>query len=255
MILETRPRWSPRYRLGSNSLTGPILRRLCASLSFILDSNLLLMPCLSSEADGVKLDEAIQFDLATQMVKTLYQEEQSKSGPVPCCDELADASPLARAEDERKLLCQLLPKLYIPDEIVDVKVKSLLWLVSSLKLVRFRHKRSLSLPSVPDSLSPLSQNRPLADTVSKNALDRFEKALIKSFGERVKALSSEELAQAVEYKETQNWVDSIVGEDGDEDEEKEDEDEDEEESEEEESDGAKGELEGEGAPDDEEEED
>ena len=41
-----------------------------------------------------------------------------------------------RAEDERKLLCQLLPKLYIPDEIDDLKIKGLLTLITSLKLVR-----------------------------------------------------------------------------------------------------------------------
>lgn len=39
------------------------------------------------------------------------------------------------AEDERKLLCQLLPKLYIPEEIADLQVKSLLWLIASLKVV------------------------------------------------------------------------------------------------------------------------
>lgn len=42
----------------------------------------------------------------------------------------------ASPEDERKLLCQLLPKLHIPEEIPDIRAKSLLWLISSLKVVR-----------------------------------------------------------------------------------------------------------------------
>lgn len=40
------------------------------------------------------------------------------------------------AEDDRKLLCQLLSKLTIPDETPELKVKALLVLTDSLKTVR-----------------------------------------------------------------------------------------------------------------------
>lgn len=88
-----------------------------------------------SDVQGVAIDEDIHFDLAMLMVKKLYQEEQSESA----LDTLHKATLTTNhprvAEDERKLLCQLLPKLYIPEEIADLKVKSLLWLVASLKVV------------------------------------------------------------------------------------------------------------------------
>lgn len=74
--------------------------------------------------------------------------------------------------------------------------------------------------------------------MSKNALDRFEKALIKTFGERVEALSEEDLAEAVEMKETQDFVAQLVAEDDgseDEDDEGEEDEEEDEESEEEQS--------------------
>lgn len=72
--------------------------------------------------------------------------------------------------------------------------------------------------------------------MSKNALDRFEKALLKTFGERVEALSEEDLAEAVEMKETQDFVAQLVAEDdGSEDDDDEEEEEEDEESEEEQS--------------------
>lgn len=39
-------------------------------------------------------------------------------------------------EDERKLLCQLVPKLFISEDMSDLKIKSILLLIASLKLVR-----------------------------------------------------------------------------------------------------------------------
>ena len=44
--------------------------------------------------------------------------------------------PFVLAEDDRKLLCQLLGKLYIPEETSDLALHSLLLLIDSLKEVR-----------------------------------------------------------------------------------------------------------------------
>jgi condensin complex subunit 3 len=204
-------------------------------LSFLQRNSLADALELLSDVQGVAIDEDIHFDLAMLMVKKLYQEEQSESVPVLPCEFALTASSLLTAEDERKLLCQLLPKLYIPEEIADLKVKSLLWLVASLKVVS-RPGLIISRSVEPD-LVIASQTRPLADTVSKNALDRFEKALLKTFGERVEALSEEDLAEAVEMKETQDFVAQLVAEDdgSDEDGDEEEEDEEDEDSDEEQS--------------------
>ena len=42
---------------------------------------------------------------------------------------------LAHTEEPRKLWCQLLPKLYIPEETDDAKVRALLVLIEALKEV------------------------------------------------------------------------------------------------------------------------
>lgn len=70
-------------------------------------------------------------------------------------------------EDERKLFVQLLPKLYIPDEVAIERVKLLILKVDAI-----------------------GARRPLVDAVSKNALGRFEKALVKTFGDDVEAFDS-----------------------------------------------------------------
>ncbi|KAL8290386.1 hypothetical protein RQP46_002644 [Phenoliferia psychrophenolica] len=148
-------------------------------------------PQKAIQSDNIPPDESIQFDIACEMTRLLYVEEQ---------------------KDERKLLCQLLPKLYIPEEIDDLKIKCLLVLISSLKL-----------------------NRPLADSVSRNALLRFETGLLKTFGERMEALTEDELAalnSAEEMKTTLSFIKSEEGEASDEEEEEEEGDEDEESEEE-----------------------
>lgn len=64
--------------------------------------------------------------------------------------------------------------------------------------------------------------------------------MLKTFGERVKALTEDELAEAVELKECQDWaakfLDSDEGEDDEEEEEEDDEEEEESEEEQEEED-------------------
>ncbi|KAI5479984.1 condensin complex subunit 3 [Pseudohyphozyma bogoriensis] len=141
-------------------------------------------PQKAFDSEFAEPDETIHFDLAVQMVKLLFTQEQ---------------------KDERKLLCQLLPKLYIPDEIDELKIKSLLTLIASLKL-----------------------NRPLADTVSKNALVRFETSLTKAFGEKLDALTEDQIKEAEELKATHDFIRQAL--DDDEAEEEEDEEEEDEEA-------------------------
>ena len=94
---------------------------------------------------------------------------------------------LAHAEDERKLLCQLLPKLYITEEADDFKAKALLVLIGAIK-----------------------QHRPLADAVSKNALNKFEAGLVKTFGERLDALDVAEVKANVAVEEMQAYITSVL---------------------------------------------
>ncbi|BGP37334.1 chromosome condensation complex Condensin, subunit G [Rhodotorula kratochvilovae] len=148
-------------------------------------------PQKALDADNVQPDEMVQVDLALKMVKALYRSEE---------------------KDARKLWCQLLPKLYIPDEADDLAIKALLLLISELK-----------------------DNRPLGEAVPRNALNRFEAALVKTFGARVDALTGEQIDESEAVQEVRAWLDRVEGDGSEEGEEDEDEDEDEESDEEEES--------------------
>ncbi|GAA5963743.1 hypothetical protein JCM3765_006835 [Sporobolomyces pararoseus] len=149
-------------------------------------------PQKALEIEGVKPDESIQLDLAVTMTKALYKSEE---------------------KDERKLWCQLLPKLHIPEESDDLKIKALTVLISELK-----------------------ENRPLGDAVPRNALNRLETSLKKVFSERLDALTDEQIDSAEAVKDVKTFIDRCE-QDGDastEDGEEEDEEEDEEEVDEEE---------------------
>ncbi|GAA5901902.1 condensin subunit YCG1 [Sporobolomyces salmoneus] len=144
---------------------------------------------------GVKPDETIQLDLAITMTKALYKSEE---------------------KDERKLWCQLLPKLHIPEDSDALKIKALTILISELK-----------------------ENRPLGDAVPHNALNRFETSLNKVFSDRLEALTDEQIDSSEAVKAVKAFIDRCE-QDGDgstedgEDAESEDEDEDVEDDEEEE---------------------
>lgn len=94
--------------------------------------HLLTLP-VYSQSDSVSPDESIQFDIACEMTRLLYVEGQSAA--IQEFEPRNTTDNETSTEDERKLLCQLLPKLYIPDEIDDLKIKCLLVLIESLKLV------------------------------------------------------------------------------------------------------------------------
>jgi condensin complex subunit 3 len=195
------------------------------------------------ESDGVKPDETIQVDLALKMVKALYKQEASTPSSFPPLSRPYQLTNLAtplfyRAEDARKLWCQLLPKLYIPEEADDYSIKALLELISALKDVR---PLPLPFPPFPPLLTlTFRQNRPLTDSVPRNALNRFETSLTKTFGARIEALSEEEVEASEKVKGVREWLEAVDAdseeeedeEEGEEDDDEEEESEDEEEDEE-----------------------
>ncbi|GAA5865849.1 hypothetical protein JCM3774_003117 [Rhodotorula dairenensis] len=137
------------------------------------------------DTEGIEPDETVQVDLATKMIKALYRAEE---------------------KEPRKLWCQLLPKLYIPEETDDAKVHAMLFLIEELK-----------------------NNRPIGDTVSRNAFNRFATALHKTFDERLENLDEEVRAQVEnsdEVKAIRAWVRKVEREEDGESEDEDDEDED-----------------------------
>lgn len=96
---------------------------------------------------------------------------------------------MTRPEDTRKLLCQLLNKLYIPNDVDEWKLKNLLLLISQLGL-----------------------HRPLSDTVSKNALAKFETGLKKRFADKAANLDEEDFRKLEELMTSVTFLDAIVKE-------------------------------------------
>ncbi|GAA5998124.1 condensin subunit YCG1 [Rhodotorula paludigena] len=115
-------------------------------------------------------------------------------------------------KDARKLWCQLLPKLYLADEADDLTIKALLVLIEELKA-----------------------SRPLADAVPRNALNRFEASVLKTFGARVEALTDEQIDESEAVAGIKRWIAKVEGEGSEDDEEEGEDEEDEDEDEDEES--------------------
>ncbi|PWZ02560.1 ARM repeat-containing protein [Testicularia cyperi] len=88
-------------------------------------------------------DETVHVDVAIDLIRALYTDDD---------------------KDHRKVMCQLLGKLYLPAELDLAKVQEVILLLTGLKKLN-----------------------PIEDTVSKNALARFEAALAKAYPEQIDA--------------------------------------------------------------------
>lgn len=65
--------------------------------------------------EGLTVDQAIQAELAEDILKKIYRE---------------------RKKETRKLFCQSLNKLYLPDNLDEWSIKKLMLLVEQLETVR-----------------------------------------------------------------------------------------------------------------------
>lgn len=88
-------------------------------------------------------DETVHVDVALELIKAMYTIDE---------------------KDQRKIMCQLLGKVFLPEEIEDAKVQEVLIVLTGLK-----------------------ELNPLEDSVSKNALGRFEAAFAKAYAAQVEA--------------------------------------------------------------------
>ncbi|KAF9447221.1 hypothetical protein P691DRAFT_707172 [Macrolepiota fuliginosa MF-IS2] len=92
-------------------------------------------------------------------------------------------------KDDKKVLCQMFSKLYIPDVVDDE-------LIRRLKLY----------------LDTVKTRRPFKDTTSRNALSKFD-ALISKKYEKQLELQEEELRKLEELQDLFNFLDDIIPED------------------------------------------
>ncbi|KAJ3556048.1 hypothetical protein NM688_g2240 [Phlebia brevispora] len=127
---------------------------------------------IAQKVPGYVADDAIHVDLATDIVKTLFNDDLKR--------------------DDKKILCQLLGKLYMPDKIDDDKIRSLKLLMHNLRA-----------------------RRPLRDSTSKNAFAKFENAIAKKYEQQLADFNEEEYRQLEHLKDLFEFLDEIIPEEDD----------------------------------------
>ncbi|KAF8317697.1 hypothetical protein DL93DRAFT_527157 [Clavulina sp. PMI_390] len=123
-------------------------------------------PSKAVKSDHHQSDDTIHVDVAIDIVRALFDAEMLK--------------------ERRKSYVQLLSKLYIPEEIDDDKLRTLMLLISYLR-----------------------RRRPLRDTVAKNALSRFETSIAKKFAPQLEAFNEEEFRELQQMKELFEFIDTV----------------------------------------------
>ncbi|KAI0360255.1 ARM repeat-containing protein [Trametes cingulata] len=129
----------------------------------------------AAAAKGLRKDsekDPIHLDLATDIVRALFSVDYDK--------------------EDKKALCQMLGKLYLPDEVDDDKVRILKLLLSNLRT-----------------------RRPPRDTAAKNALVKFDAALSKKYERQLANFSEDEFRKLEELRELFEFLDDIIPDEDD----------------------------------------
>ncbi|KAF9461702.1 chromosome condensation complex protein [Collybia nuda] len=119
-------------------------------------------------------DECIHLDMARDIFKALLEANDYD-------------------KDDKKVFCQLLSKLHIPDTVDDDKIKELKLLMHNLRL-----------------------RRPPRDSTTKNAFTKFETAVCKKFEKQLEGFDEEEYKKLEQLQELFAFLDNIIPDDDDE---------------------------------------
>ncbi|KAG6830471.1 hypothetical protein H0H87_008044 [Tephrocybe sp. NHM501043] len=115
---------------------------------------------------------SVQLDLAIDIVRCLLKGNWEK--------------------EDKKVFCQMLGKLHIPDDAADDKVKELKVLMHALR-----------------------SRRPIRDTTTNNSFTKFETAVAKKFEKQLEDFSEEEYRKLEQLEELFEFLDSIIPDDDD----------------------------------------
>ncbi|KAG8843652.1 hypothetical protein FRB96_003876 [Tulasnella sp. 330] len=136
-------------------------------------------------------DQTIQVDFAIEIMTALLKQE------FPMNVELAEGRSkrnISLTREDKKVLCQMLPKMHVPMD---------------LDIDRSKYIKVLS--------STLRTRRPFKDTVARNAFTRFEKGLDKVLSTQLEGFKEEEYVQLDELREKFEWLDDITSDVSDDD--------------------------------------
>ncbi|KAF8647428.1 hypothetical protein AX16_006718 [Volvariella volvacea WC 439] len=129
----------------------------------------------NAEQQSVSEHEAIQVELAAELIQALCTDKNGLE------------------KEDKKIFCQLLGKLHIPDQADEYLLKRLRLLIYTLRL-----------------------RRPIRDTVSNNALTKFESMFLKKFEKQLEDFSEEEYRKLERLQGLFEFLDSISPMDDDE---------------------------------------
>ncbi|KAG1847661.1 nuclear condensing complex subunit [Suillus subalutaceus] len=124
-------------------------------------------PQKAIEVQDQPTDETIHIDLASDIARALFDDKMIK--------------------EDKKVLYQVLGRLYLPDKVDDDKIRT-------LKLL----------------LHNLNSRRPIRDTAAKNALAKFDAAISKRYAEQLESFNEEDYRQLEYLKDLFEFLDDII---------------------------------------------
>ncbi|KAG1728449.1 nuclear condensing complex subunit [Suillus lakei] len=124
-------------------------------------------PQKAIEVQDQPTDETIHIDLASDIARALFDNKMIK--------------------EDKKVLYQVLGRLYLPDKVDDDKIRT-------LKLL----------------LHNLNSRRPTRDTAAKNALAKFDAAISKRYAEQLESFNEEDYRQLEYLKDLFEFLDDII---------------------------------------------
>jgi condensin complex subunit 3 len=151
-------------------------------------------------------DECIQIDMAEDIIRILFGKDLTVEIESASMQPFSSYILILDAEEDKKVLCQLLNKLYIPDVVDDHKIRSLKLLMDNLRAVSSPYNPLKAIMN--RDLS--SQRRPLRDSVCNNAFTKFETLITKKFENQLEHFSEEEFRKLEELNELFMFLDSII---------------------------------------------
>ncbi|KIJ59925.1 hypothetical protein HYDPIDRAFT_99639 [Hydnomerulius pinastri MD-312] len=120
---------------------------------------------MHSEVQGQTIDDSIHVNLAEDIIKVLFKDDM----------------------ENKKVLCQVLGRLHLPENVDDDKIRTLKLLIHNI-----------------------STRRPLRDTTARNAFTKFDAAVTKKYADKLADFSEEEYRQLEQLNDLFAFLDDII---------------------------------------------
>ncbi|KAF9234460.1 nuclear condensing complex subunit [Melanogaster broomeanus] len=124
-------------------------------------------PQKAIEVEGQTIDDSVHIDLADDIIRALFKDEMEK--------------------EDKKVLCQVLGRLYLPENVDDDKIRTLKLLIHNI-----------------------FTRRPLRDTAARNAFTKFDAAISKKYADKLADFSEEEYRQLEQLNDLFKFLDDII---------------------------------------------